>query len=74
MLENSIFKTTWQLYKEMELHVARLCTRGLCHSISIIIYIDVSVHKTRKTLHLNYHVTANMNLNKTTVITKTDNT
>ena len=48
--ENSIFKTTWQLYKEIELHVARLCTLELCHYISIIIYIDVFVHKTQKSV------------------------
>ena len=24
--ENYIFKTTWQLYKEIESHVGRLCT------------------------------------------------
>ena len=53
--------------------------RVLFHCISVIIYSDVPVlkthtHKKIMRLHLNNYVTANMNLNKTIVIMKTDDT
>ena len=48
MSENSIFKTTWQLYKEIELHVGRLCTMDYAIVVQSFLFHYVSVPKTRK--------------------------
>ena len=61
MLENSIFKTTWQLYNEIELHVAKLCT--VDYAIVFQYLFTLKQEKTL-TMHLHFklynHVTAIM--------------
>ena len=67
-----MFRTAWQLYKYIELHVARWCTMDYATVFQLLFSLTLlCLLKHEKTLiihlHLNHHMTVIVNLNKTIV-------